>query len=319
MEPVSTLLEVAVYSAALFCAVLLLRFALGRWLSPRACCLLWLLLIVRLMIPVTFESGFHFITLPQETVQTESAPAQITSRPRETAANGGAAQAADAGTSAQTQAAASSGEAAAETAQQALTGMGIRLTWREWALLAWGMGALAVLAVYGCMGAQLERRIREEGRAPDAATRRLYREVCAAVGCRRPLRLVLMEEIGSPALTVRLRPALLLPAGMQAAGGSEAVALAMAHELTHYRRGDHALCLLMILLRALWWFNPVVWLMVRPMRADMESACDARVVRDMDNRQKLRYAKLLVSLGEADDTKEQTGNQPKERTKGDSI
>ena len=59
--------------------------------------------------------------------------------------------------------------------------------------------------------------------------------------------------------------------------------------------------------------------MVRPMRADMESACDARVVRDMDNRQKLRYAKLLVSLGEADDTKEQTGNQPKERTKGDSI
>jgi beta-lactamase regulating signal transducer with metallopeptidase domain len=59
-------------------------------------------------------------------------------------------------------------------------------------------------------------------------------------------------------------------------------------------------CLLIVLLRAVFWFNPVVWIMPKLMRMDMESACDARVVRTMDKAQKLNYVNLLLALGEED-------------------
>jgi beta-lactamase regulating signal transducer with metallopeptidase domain len=66
----------------------------------------------------------------------------------------------------------------------------------------------------------------------------------------------------------------------------------------HYKRGDYLVCLLLLLLRAVYWFHPVSWLLMHMMRLDMETACDAMVVARFDRAQKLSYVNLLLSLGE---------------------
>ena len=71
---------------------------------------------------------------------------------------------------------------------------------------------------------------------------------------------------------------------------------AMLHEMTHIRRGDHIVSLLLLLLRAVYWFNPVVWLTVRQMRLDMETACDNTLVRPMNHADKKRYAGTMLSM-----------------------
>lgn len=58
-----------------------------------------------------------------------------------------------------------------------------------------------------------------------------------------------------------------------------ALKVALLHELIHLRRHDWLVLLLARVTVALWWFHPLVYLLVRPLRADLEAACDDRVLR----------------------------------------
>ena len=284
-------IEITAFSAAIFLMVLLFRGVMKRWLSARTRYLMWFLVVLRLLVPVTWESGVHFITLPVEAQPAvSSTPAPATARPL-----GGMATLSGE-TSAPTVAEAALPRATAQLPQEA-PAVSEPLTLAQWLLVAWGAGACLVLAAHVAMTAQLERRIRALGRAPDEGTMRLYERLRQMLGVRAAPRVVTLPDIVSPALTARIRPKLLLPAGIAGGGAREDKAFSLVHELTHYQRGDHLVCLLLTLLRAIWWFNPVVWAFVPLMRIDMESACDAQVVRRMDKRQKLQYAGLLLELG----------------------
>ena len=53
----------------------------------------------------------------------------------------------------------------------------------------------------------------------------------------------------------------------------------LAHELAHVRRRDCLRKLLLIACLCLYWWNPLVWAMVRLANRDMELACDEAVLR----------------------------------------
>lgn len=87
-----------------------------------------------------------------------------------------------------------------------------------------------------------------------------------------------------------------MPADAMVAMDAEQTKYALRHELTHWRRGDHIVMLVLSVLNAVYWFNPVVWLAFRQVRNDMETACDSVVVRRLDAEAKSRYATLIVRL-----------------------
>jgi beta-lactamase regulating signal transducer with metallopeptidase domain len=157
-----------------------------------------------------------------------------------------------------------------------------------------------VLLIHFVLAGQLNRRVRRLGCCPGEKTQRLYQTVKDSMRIRARVPINLMPDIKSPALTVQFRPKLLLPDRLLYQADQEHMAFAMAHELMHFKRRDYLVCLLLVLLRAIFWFNPVVWVMPRLLRMDMESACDAMVVRTMDKQQKLNYVNLLLSLGAED-------------------
>jgi TonB family protein len=73
------------------------------------------------------------------------------------------------------------------------------------------------------------------------------------------------------------RPRIVLPAS---AGrwSEERIRIVLLHELAHIRRGDWVVQMLAELLRAVYWFNPVVWLACRRLRQESEQACDDEVL-----------------------------------------
>ena len=105
-----------------------------------------------------------------------------------------------------------------------------------------------------------------------------------------------MEDITSPALTIGLRPTVLLPSSLMGEDRVQERRFALLHELTHLKRGDDLVLFWYGALRCLWWFHPVLWLMEKPFRLDMESACDAKAVLGMSRQEKLSYAALLLEL-----------------------
>ena len=72
-------------------------------------------------------------------------------------------------------------------------------------------------------------------------------------------------------------PKILLPAAANA-WPDERIRVVLAHELAHVRRNDWLSQLSAELLRALYWFNPLVWLASRRLREESERACDDAVL-----------------------------------------
>ena len=73
------------------------------------------------------------------------------------------------------------------------------------------------------------------------------------------------------------RPKVLLPAG-SGEWPEERIRAVLCHELSHIRRGDWWIQTTAEVLRAVLWFNPLVWILCRRLRVESEYACDDAVL-----------------------------------------
>src|SRR5262245_51776370 len=97
------------------------------------------------------------------------------------------------------------------------------------------------------------------------------------IGLRRVPEVRIGGERMMPMVWGLFRPVLLLPAGAARwpAARLEAVLL---HELAHIRRRDALTQLIAEIARAIYWFNPLVWIAARQMYLERELACDDMVL-----------------------------------------
>lgn len=109
-------------------------------------------------------------------------------------------------------------------------------------------------------------------------------------GCDREAELYRCSGIHTPMLMGFRRPVILLPADVPA-GSLEA---ALAHELTHLKHRDTWYMLLMTLARCVHWFNPLVWLMVRAARRDMELYCDYDLLNGQGEEARRAYGRAIL-------------------------
>ena len=109
-------------------------------------------------------------------------------------------------------------------------------------------------------------------------------------GCDREAELYRCSGIHTPMLMGFRRPVILLPADVPA-GSLEA---ALAHELTHLKHRDTWYMLLMTLARCVHWFNPLVWLMVRVARRDMELYCDYDLLNGQGEEVRRAYGRAIL-------------------------
>ena len=115
-------------------------------------------------------------------------------------------------------------------------------------------------------------------------------ELCAQEKIGRPPRLFRVSGLKSPCLVGVVRPAILLPRELPA----EALSWALAHELTHLKHRDTWYMLLMTLARCVHWFNPLVWLMVRTARRDMELCCDYDLLNGQGEEARRAYGRAIL-------------------------
>ncbi len=99
-------------------------------------------------------------------------------------------------------------------------------------------------------------------------------------------------NIESPFVFGTLRPRIYVPDGVS----DTDLDCILAHENAHIKRFDHIVKLLCVPVLALHWFNPLVWLGVRLMTADMELSCDELALRNSDGSYKKAYANALLNM-----------------------
>ena len=102
------------------------------------------------------------------------------------------------------------------------------------------------------------------------------------------------EKVTSPALYGVLKPRIILPAEYR----ENELKYILMHERTHARRGDNLVRLLALVTVCVHWFNPLAWLFLKLLFADLELACDEAVLRKCNPEQRKEYAHTLLSAVE---------------------
>lgn len=114
---------------------------------------------------------------------------------------------------------------------------------------------------------------------------------------KRPIRILVQEEITTPCVYGFFRPTILLTPDTLTLEENQKNHL-LLHELSHYKRGDLYILPLLMVLQCLHWFNPVIWFCFRAFREDMELAADELVVEVLGPEQALAYGKSLLRVAE---------------------
>ena len=277
------LLNMSLTAGFLVVAVVLLRLVFHkapRWIH----CLLWALVAVRLLCPVTFESNLSLmpdteaaISAVQDAVSETPAPNQSVVIPPES--NGSVIDTPTTNDPVVTPPAIlvppTSGEPTIpESSVSAATPEASVDPWQivvSVATCVW-LAGVALLAVYAV-----------------ATTLRLRRQVCEAA--RLTDRVWCCDHLRSPFILGVFRPRIYIPSDLSAT----AQASVLAHEQAHLHRRDHWWKPLGFVLLTVYWFNPLMWVGYVLLCRDIEAACDERVVRDMTAVDRKAYSEALLA------------------------
>ena len=112
-------------------------------------------------------------------------------------------------------------------------------------------------------------------------------------------RLISLAEssaIQVPIIIGHFKPMILIPIGMCTSLSTEQLETIFLHEIAHIRRKDYLINLLQLVVEAIYFFNPFVWIVSGIMKREREHCCDDAVVQLHGNAK--AYAHALATLEE---------------------
>lgn len=108
------------------------------------------------------------------------------------------------------------------------------------------------------------------------------------------------KKAHSPMIIGFIKPILLLPHEQY---DYEDLSIILRHELFHYKRRDLWYKLLLLVVNAIHWFNPLVYIMVREAHKDIEITCDMEIVEERDLFFRKQYSEIILSVIDVELTK----------------
>lgn len=267
--------EWIISSSAVITAVLLIRFCFKERIGAKLRYALWLIVLVRLLLPVQIgESAISAAQLdhllPKWSAQTEERILALTEQQKtEDIAD------ADSAGTLPSEPVNIINHRERMTSHQAAD---IRRAWRT----VWCIGAILVGAVLLWGNLRFWFRLKRSRAAMDiepiSGNIRVWRAAWLSSPC----------LFGFPIPSIYLRDADLADA--------ETERYILAHETAHLRQGDAVWNFLRCVCLVLHWYNPLVWAAAILSKQDSELACDAEVIRMLGDGERIAYGKALLSL-----------------------
>lgn len=284
---VDALVQVALYSAAITAGILLFRFIFKNRISSKLQYLMWWLLILRLLMPVTPDIGLHFnlqdmllkqahqAELPTPAPVLDVAPASVPN------------------TQSSYESVAPAVQPDTDVAPSQHVNPAKSTDWYSIVFVVWLLGAIGFLGWLIFVKLRYYESLQHLMAGGPREVYELYDRYCKELGVK-PLPLWIVNKSMSPGIAFFGEPVLLVPLSL--CNDESRLRFALLHELTHKKRGDHYMTLLLNILRAVYWFDPVVHFAFSELRSDMESACDSDVLAYIGHEQKRGYLTVILDM-----------------------
>jgi GWxTD domain-containing protein len=140
------------------------------------------------------------------------------------------------------------------------------------------LGSTLIFALAAVHKIRLHRLVSRSFPVQDPAILETYNELCLRMKLRNRPRLLISKDNHAPITFGAWKPVVILPQALVDTLPIADIQVIVGHELAHHKRLDPWLAWLQVAISALWWFNPVYWLLFRSIRSVREDCCDDMVL-----------------------------------------
>lgn len=163
-------------------------------------------------------------------------------------------------------------------------------------MLLWLIGVIIFAVYIAFINLKLLSKIRKSKYLNDESINQILEGCKAGMNIKVKIRIMLTDEIHTPSLFGIIAPVLLLPSDIINKVSKDELKHIFLHELSHLRRKDNVISWIVVCLKAIHWFNPIIWYGFYKMHEDSEMACDAKALSYMRSEEQIQYGFTIIHL-----------------------
>ncbi|MGG0726120.1 M56 family metallopeptidase [Bacillus mycoides] len=290
-------IETSIMASILVGLILCVKILLRNKITPRWQYMLWMILIVRLLLPWSPDSSYSIYSLlsyssgVSEIFQKDTTPAIQQKSVSEDKTNHLVTTKGDSYKSNSVNVMKESDQIDSNKKKEDTTLSVYKVT-----LYIWLFG-VAILATITCItNRRLYSYIKKQPNITDEKIVGIFENCKQSMGIKKQIPLRLAGKISSPTVFGLFRPRVLLSSRHMKVLNEQQLQYIFYHELSHMKRRDIAVNWVLYSLIILNWFNPILWYAYSCMREDQELACDAFALTFIESEEQIAYGHTIITL-----------------------
>lgn len=295
-------IETSIMASILVVLILGVKILLRNKLTPRWHYLLWMILIVRLILPWSPDSSYSIYSILSRSyekavsVQSQPVVSPKTEHMQETTTDISGARAVTEEERSPAGRLQTTKESKTETTIPIEKQKGEPISLYTIALYIWLTGVIVLGLVTYIINRQLYRYIQQQPVIKDKRIINIFENCKQSMSVQQSIPLLQAGKVSSPTVLGFFRARILLSNVYIGQLTDQQLRHIFYHELAHIKRRDVAANWLMHSLLILNWFNPILWFAYVCMRENQELACDAYALTFMEEEEKISYGFTIISL-----------------------
>ncbi|HFK1707382.1 TPA: M56 family metallopeptidase [Bacillus mycoides] len=283
------LIETSLMASILVGFILCIKVLFRNKLTPRWQYMLWIVLMIRLLLPWSPDSSYSIYSLlSYSSSVSEVIPKNMPSTERKVDIETNHTVELESNSETVTK----NGEPEVNASAEQQTTFSLY----KLALYVWLAGVIVLAVITFITNRRLYSYIKKQADITDEQVITVFNRCKQSMKMKKAVSLRLAGKIASPTVFSFFRPKVLLSKKHMKVLNEQQLQYVFYHELAHIKRNDVAVNWIMYSLLLLNWFNPILWYAYFCMREDQELACDAYALTFIDKEEQIAYGHTIITL-----------------------
>ncbi|MDP5273528.1 M56 family metallopeptidase [Chengkuizengella axinellae] len=162
--------------------------------------------------------------------------------------------------------------------------------------MLWLYGALQVFTFLFIINIEFNWKLSKKKKCKDEEVLSLLEACKKKLIVNSNVKVIYDEKIDSPSIVGFLVPKIVISRQLFESLSKEEKKYVLLHELMHFKKKDVFVQWISIIVLSIHWFNPIVWYSFYRLRKDCELSCDASVLSQLKKDEQLAYGNALLNV-----------------------
>ncbi|MGH4124689.1 MAG: M56 family metallopeptidase [Clostridium sp.] len=162
--------------------------------------------------------------------------------------------------------------------------------------LIWLIGALSILLYIIIVNIMLWISIKKSPRCERTGIDKILQVAKLRLKVNSKISVIYEKHLKSPAVYGIIRPKILISENIINRLTPEELKFVFLHEVTHIKRKDLVINVIIMLLQVIYWFNPLICYSLYQFKQDCEVACDATALTVLSSKEVIEYGQTIINM-----------------------